>query len=117
AVEGDRLGDGHAAEPARIEHGDLSARRGLGNGAVAPLARRSAPPRVGVITDPGHPGPRRLREREGRAHDGAESEGERGADGTIHRIPPKSFNHGYFREITAFVAHTGTTPPTLLPLR
>ena len=57
----DRLGDGHGAEAAGIEHVDLAGRGGLGDRARKGLARRRAAARVGVVADAGDPGTSRLR--------------------------------------------------------
>ena len=64
AGDGDRLGDGHAAEAARIEDVDLAAGGGLRDGAREGLAGRGAAARVGVVADARDPGPGRLGERQ-----------------------------------------------------
>src|SRR5581483_2076099 len=56
AIQGDRLGDGHRAEPAGIKAVDLAARGGLRDGAGKRLARRGAAARVDVVADAGNPG-------------------------------------------------------------
>ena len=62
-ANGDRLGDGHRAEAAGIEHVDLAARGGLGNRARESLAWRSAAARICVVTDARDPGSGGLRMR------------------------------------------------------
>ena len=64
-ANGDRLGDGHRAEAAGIEHVDLAARGGLGNRARESLAWRRAAARICVVTDAGDPSSARLRVRHG----------------------------------------------------
>ena len=63
AVDGDRLGDRHGAEAARIEHADFAVLGGLRDRARERLAGRGAAARVDVVADAGNPGPRRLRVR------------------------------------------------------
>ena len=55
-ANGDRLGDGHRAEAAGIEHADLAARGGPGDCARESLAWRSAAARIRVVTDTRDPG-------------------------------------------------------------
>jgi len=58
-----RLGNRYATKAARIEAVDLTARRGLGNGACEGLAGRGAAARISVVTDAGNPRTCRLRVR------------------------------------------------------
>src|SRR5262249_38695550 len=61
AIDGDRLGDGEAAEAARIERIDFAAVGGLRDRAGPSLARRRAAARIDVVADAGDPGARGLR--------------------------------------------------------
>src|SRR5262249_44275731 len=56
AVDGDRLGDGDGAEPARIETVDFAAGRSLGDGAGKRLAGRGTAARIDVVADARDPG-------------------------------------------------------------
>src|SRR5205085_3475884 len=49
-VDGDRLGDRHGAEAARIEHRNLATGGGLRDRSGKGLARRGAAARIGIIT-------------------------------------------------------------------
>src|SRR5437016_5783646 len=56
ALDGDRLGDGHGTEAARIQAVDLAAGGGLGDGAREGLAGRRAAARIEVVADTRDPG-------------------------------------------------------------
>ena len=88
AADGDRLGDRDGAEAAGVEYRDLATFRGLRDRARERLAWRRAAARVDVVTDPRHPGARRLGGRNGAPDERADGKGHGTADHTtLHNSP------------------------------